>query len=82
MDGFSILTYLSLPQLLVPSLQRYAKFPVYRASDTDSIYQLYLSCSRKFAEIFAAQGAPPVSTTLAKLVAKFAAGVVDTGDAP
>jgi hypothetical protein len=25
---------------------------------------------------------PPVSTTLAKLVAKFAAGVVDTGGAP
>jgi hypothetical protein len=25
---------------------------------------------------------PPVSTTLAKLVAKFAAGVVDTGSAP
>ena len=45
---------------------------------------------RKFAEIFASQGAPPVSTTpvanlppvsttLLKLVAKFAAGVVDTG---
>jgi hypothetical protein len=30
-------------------------------------------------EIFASQGAPPVSTTLAKLVAKFAAGVVDNG---
>jgi hypothetical protein len=25
---------------------------------------------------------PPVSTTVAKLVAKFAAGVVDTGGAP
>jgi hypothetical protein len=25
---------------------------------------------------------PPVSTTLAKLVAKFAAGVADTGGAP
>jgi hypothetical protein len=25
---------------------------------------------------------PPVSTTLAKLVAKFAAGVIDTGGAP
>jgi hypothetical protein len=43
---------------------------------------------RKFAEIFAAQGAPPVanlppvSTTLTKLVEKFAAGVVDTGGAP
>ncbi len=40
-----------------------------------------------FAEIFTAQGAPPVSlttvsTTLAKLVAKFAAGVVDTSGAP
>jgi hypothetical protein len=49
-------------------------------------------------EIFAAQGAPlvslpqvaltpvtnlpPASTTLAKLVAKFAAGIVDTGGTP
>jgi hypothetical protein len=37
---------------------------------------------RKFAEIFAAEGLPPVSTTLAKMVEKFAAGVVDTGGAP
>jgi hypothetical protein len=45
---------------------------------------------RKFAEIFASQGAPqvsltpaanlpPVSTTLAKMVEKFATGVADTG---
>jgi hypothetical protein len=36
----------------------------------------------QFAEIFASQDAPPASTTLTKLVAKFAAGVVDTGGAP
>ncbi len=45
---------------------------------------------RKFAEIFASQGVPPVSTTKVanlppvsitqgKMVAKFATGVVDTG---
>jgi hypothetical protein len=33
---------------------------------------------RKFPKIFAAQGLHPVSTTLAKMVEKFAAGVVDT----
>ncbi len=43
---------------------------------------------RKFVEIFAAQGAPPVanlppeSATPAVPVAKFATGAVDTGGAP
>ncbi len=34
---------------------------------------------QKFSEIFASEGAPPVSTTPAVSVAKFTAGVVDTG---
>ena len=34
---------------------------------------------RKFSEIFASQGAPPVSTTLAAKFATGTSGVVDTG---
>jgi hypothetical protein len=34
---------------------------------------------RKFAEIFASQGAPPVSTTSAAYFATSSAGIVDTG---
>jgi hypothetical protein len=61
--------------LLVFSLISFPQAPDYTIRAVSKFFQIY-------PEIFAAQGLPPVSATLAKMVEKFAAGAVDTIGAP